>query len=142
MNKLILKIFVFLTAFSVLTACSDDGVKQSSQPEKQTTETKREATEEIFTDITISLDNGKDIVTEKKIAIKDGDILMDVLKDNFTIETSPDGSFITSIEGIEANDKEKKAWMYFVNDEMATVGAKEYKLNSNDKVVFDLQSWE
>lgn len=142
MNKLFLKLFAFLTVFTVLTACSDDGVKQSSQPEKQADQVKTEEKEELFTDITISVDEGKEIVSEKKIVIEQGDILMDVLKDNFSIETSPDGSFITSIEGIEANDKEKKAWMYFVNDEMATVGAKEYKLNSDDKVVFDLQSWE
>ena len=66
--------------------------------------------------------------------------LLDVLKENFAVEES-DG-FITSIEGIEQDVDEKIGWIYFINDEMAMVGAAEYELEANDEVNFDLQEWE
>ncbi|WP_337020155.1 DUF4430 domain-containing protein [Oceanobacillus massiliensis] len=66
--------------------------------------------------------------------------MLDVMEDNFFIER--DGAYITSIERVSASEEDKTAWMYFVNDEMATVGADEYELSPGDKVVFDLQSWE
>ncbi|MDY0396532.1 DUF4430 domain-containing protein [Virgibacillus halophilus] len=77
---------------------------------------------------------------KKKIAVKKGDILMDVLKENFKIEE--DKGFIKSIDGIAPKKGDKKAWMYSVNGKMAKVGATDYKLKPGDEVVFDLQSWE
>ena len=50
---------------------------------------------------------------------------------------------VSSIQSKElSQEDEKKAWMFFVNDEMAEVGAADYELSPGDHVVFDLQSWE
>jgi len=65
---------------------------------------------------------------------------MDVLKENFDVEE--DNGFVTAIDGVEQDVNAQIGWMYFVNDEMAMVGANEYELSPGDVVNFDLQSWE
>ncbi|MCT2537424.1 DUF4430 domain-containing protein [Aquibacillus koreensis] len=91
--------------------------------------------------ITISQDNGAEVIAEEEIVIEEGAILMDVLEENFEVEKSDQG-FITSIEGIAQDDENGKYWMYDVNGEEATVGANDYELNPDDKVVFDLHGME
>src|SRR5699024_8067544 len=90
--------------------------------------------------ITISEDEGEEIISEDEWDIEEGDVLMDVLKDHYDIEE--DEGFIESIEGVSPEEDEEKAWMYFVNDEMAEVGAAEYEVEADDDIVFDLQSYE
>lgn len=67
---------------------------------------------------------------------------MDVLKENFYVETEQDGKFITSIERVAPKEGEEKAWMFTVNGEMANVGASSYELSPGDEVNFDLHSYE
>lgn len=67
---------------------------------------------------------------------------MEVMEKNFQVETDFDGGFITSIDGVAPKDGEQKSWMFTVNGEMPTVGAKEFKLSPGDEVTFDLQAWE
>lgn len=88
----------------------------------------------------ISKDNGEEVIETKTIEIEEGDFVLDVLKANFDVEE--EGGFVTAIEGIEQDVDAKLGWMYFVNDEMAMVGAAEYELKADDQVNFDLQSWE
>src|SRR5699024_1338831 len=90
--------------------------------------------------ITISEDEGEEIISEDDWDIEEGDVLIDVLKDHYDIEE--DEGFIESIEGVSPEEDEEKAWMYFVNDEMAEVGAAEYEVEADDDIVFDLQSYE
>lgn len=137
MKKWLVSIFTVVSTLFLLIGCSNDSVN-TTQEENANQETEEVQEAEIL--VTISKDDGKEILSEKEIQIEENEILMDVMKENFDIEE--DGGFITAIDGVEPEEGEQKAWMYFVNDEMAMVGATEYELEDGDHVVFDLQAWE
>lgn len=137
MKKLFFTIFTALTALFVVVGCSNDAT--STPPKEETSEVTNEDQEQSIV-VTISIDEGAEVITEKEIAIEENAILMDVMKENFDI--GEDDGFIYSIEGIEPEAGEQKAWMFFVNDELGEVGAAQYELSPGDHVVFDLQSWE
>ncbi|MFZ3577063.1 DUF4430 domain-containing protein [Virgibacillus sp. DJP39] len=129
----------------LLGGCNQESGGEQSSPSNEQSQTSESNTsdneqkEEIVT-ISITKKKGEETVTEKEIAIEEGAILYDVMKENFEIED--DAGYITSIEGIKANESEQMAWMFTVNGEMASVGAKELELSLGDTVNFDLQSWE
>ena len=132
---------VLLLSIGLLLGCANDTAEENNSNTRVST---NESSQELAEDevrITISIDHGSEHINEESISIEEGDILLDVLEENFYIE-SDDSGFITSIERVEASDEEKTAWIYTVNGEMATVGAGDYELSPGDEVVFDLQSWE
>lgn len=135
MKKGLSYLLAIILAIGVLAGC---GTTETPETNGSTPET-QEVNEDVIK-VTISKDEGEEILSEKEIAIEEGAILMDVLKENFDIEE--DGGFITSIDGVAPEEGEQVAWMYFVNDEMAMVGAAEYELSPGDEVTFDLQAWE
>ncbi|MFC4022906.1 DUF4430 domain-containing protein [Oceanobacillus longus] len=142
MKKWILQVAVILMTVGLLIGCSsEDNTEQNTSVSTNETSDSEEVAEDSVR-VTISINEGEEFVNEQEIPIEEGDILMDVMEENFYIETDFDGAFITSIERVEASDEEQTAWMFFVNDEMPTVGANEYELSPGDIVVFDLQSWE
>jgi len=133
------KIYIILMSALLIfiPACSTNEDTSSQNNSDEETSQQIEKVEFV-----ISKDKGEEIVEEKDVEIKKDDILLDVLEENFDVETDEDGSFITEIEGIKAENGEQKAWIYSVNDEMGTVGADEYKLQPDDKVELDFQEWE
>ncbi|WP_404452885.1 DUF4430 domain-containing protein [Virgibacillus necropolis] len=142
MSKFKLFFVSLVMIIGVLTGCSETSNDQSN-PSKEQSETSENATsenqEEIVT-ISITKNKGEESIKEMEIPIEDGAILYDVMKENFKIED--DAGYITAIEGIEAKKSEQMAWMFFVNGEMGSVGAKDLELSPGDSVNFDLQSWE
>ncbi|HLR54055.1 MAG TPA: DUF4430 domain-containing protein [Pseudogracilibacillus sp.] len=130
MKHIWMKISTMLIAVALLFGCANNN------------EAENEAEEAIDASIsiTISEDEGEEIISEDDWDIEEGDVLMDVLKDHYDIEE--DEGFIESIEGVSPEKDEEKAWMYFVNDEMAEVGAAEYEVEADDDIIFDLQSYE
>ncbi|NBJ70460.1 MULTISPECIES: DUF4430 domain-containing protein [Clostridia] len=144
MKQWLFRFGAFFIAIALLTGCGNDeagnpDTKTNQSSEKR--EVQKEQAEETVL-ITISKDDGAEYLHEKEIPIEEGAILMNVMEENFYIETEQNGEFITSIERLSAKDGEKKGWIYTVNGEMPNVGAAEYKLKPGDKVVFDFQAWE
>ncbi|WP_156488396.1 DUF4430 domain-containing protein [Fictibacillus phosphorivorans] len=133
MKKLLL---VLTTMIMMLVGCGTSEVKETADQPKQE-ETKKEQVT-----VQITKDNGKEKVTEKKVDITDGATIMDVMQDNFDIETQYDGAFISSIEGIEGNEKDKTSWFFSVNGEEAMKGAKEITLKPGDSLEFDFHKYE
>lgn len=156
MAKFVLRFGALLLVIGLLVGCGDadnseetndtnnieetNGVSNAEETENNVSAEEQEET----VVITISKDDGEEVITDKEIAIEEGDILIDVMEENFDIETEYDGTFITSIDGVAPaeGEEEEKGWVYFVNDEMALVGAAEYELTPGDEVTFDLQAWE
>lgn len=136
MSKLKLFFASLILIAGVLTGCNADSANQQAESNETTASENQEESVTIL----ITKNKGEEIVTEKEIPIEDGAILYDVMKKNF--EINDNAGYITAIEGIEAKESEQMAWMFFVNDEMASVGAKELELSPGDTVNFDLQSWE
>lgn len=137
MKKGLLQMLSLLITIMLLVGCSSTEENQN-QTNDNSNNTEQSAEEKAV--ITISQDEGNTVLTEKEVSFEEGAILMDVLKENFEIEET--GGMITAVDGLEADESEKKAWMYFVNDEMPMVGAAEFELSAGDKVNLDLQSWE
>ncbi|MTW84979.1 DUF4430 domain-containing protein [Virgibacillus dakarensis] len=148
MKKWLLYLVSFVVIGSVLGGCGtgEESSEKAATNDKQTEQQSgdqaaTEKNEEMVT-ITISKDKETEYIDEKKIPIEDGAVLIDVMEDNFAIETDYDGGFITSIEGVAPKKDEQKAWMVFVNGEMTSKGVKDIKLSPGDNVSFDLQAWE
>lgn len=142
MNKWLLRLISSIVAVGLLVGCgaNDQGEVLNNNVEQN--QNNNETTENVEESITIiiSKDNGDEIIQEKEIDIVEGDILLDIMKENLEIEEK-DG-FINAIEGNEQNEKENKYWMYTVNGEFASVGADQFELTPGDEVNFDLQSIE
>ncbi|AXI09373.1 hypothetical protein CUC15_10770 [Oceanobacillus zhaokaii] len=142
MKKWLYPIITLFMVVGLLIGCSSEESENNNTTVSTNNTSQSEEVAEDSVRITVSINDGEEFVDEKEIVIEEGDILMDVMEKNFYIETEFDGTFITSIERVAASEEDKTAWMFFVNDEMATVGAAEYELTPGDKIVFDLQSWE
>ncbi|WEG74184.1 DUF4430 domain-containing protein [Vagococcus intermedius] len=106
----------------------------SSAPKTEQKATKSDKEEGKFK-ITLNEDDKE--ITSKELSFKEGDFLQDVMENEFDI--LEENGMISAIDGHEKNDKEQKYWLYEVNGEQPTVGAKEYKLKDGDKIVFDLK---
>lgn len=129
---------------SILSGCgsSEDTNEEPTDNSSQTEESEGSSeAEENEIVITISQNEGEEILEEKTVAIEDGAILMEVMEENFDLETEFDGEFIAKIDGVGPEDGEEVAWMYNVNGQTPSVGASEYELEAGDEVVFDLQPW-
>src|SRR5690625_1392714 len=146
MRKWMLKLGSILVVISLLFGCAsednnnNDQVTTNNNQEEASENNSETSQNEDLVSITISMDNGEEVIEEKEVPIEDGAILMDVLKEHFNIEE--DSGFIQSIEGESQDEDEGKYWLYTVNGEDAMVGANEYELTHGDEVVFDLHSVE
>lgn len=145
MNKWILRFGAIAAVLLLLAACgADEGNEEDAGSEDAGSEqTEGNGVSEQNEDtvlITISIDEGKEYVDEKEIPIEEGEILMDVMKENFYVEEE-DG-FITSIERVSADEGEEKGWIFFIDGEMAMVGAEDYELSPGEEITFDFQEWE
>jgi ABC-type enterochelin transport system substrate-binding protein len=133
MKKLIL---VFAALMMLMAGCGTSETKKVSDQPKTEENKKEQVT------VQITKDNGKEKVAEKKVAITEETTIMDVMKDNFKIETQFDDSFISSIEGIAGSEQDKTSWFFSVNGEEAMKGAKEITLKPGDTVEFDFHKYE
>ncbi|MCR4924228.1 MAG: DUF4430 domain-containing protein [Lachnospiraceae bacterium] len=71
--------------------------------------------------------------------------LMDELKqEDFTYEGSSEefGTYITSVNGVNANEGEKTAWMIYVNGEYGMYGVDAQSVNDGDHFELRLEKYE
>ena len=98
--------------------------------------------------ITVSVKN-KDVVQNYDVQIKDGDVLIDLLNKlatsnqgfSFAVKDSTYGSFLTTVNGVEALDAKREFWQFNINGSSATEGIGTYKVKSGDKIEFVLASY-
>lgn len=114
-----------------MTGCTTIG---SSKEENQQSKTEQKQQKQQTVTVIIQEDSKQ--LSKKSIPFKNGETLLTILKENFTLEEEQ--GFITSIDG-RAQDKQKqKYWTFTINGKSATKGAKEIKLKQNQLIVFDL----
>ncbi|MEH7224236.1 DUF4430 domain-containing protein [Bacillus sp. JJ1566] len=140
------KLIVALLSLGLLFGCSNDKSTNDNSNNNNSNASgtvNKEEKAEIVT-VVISKNNGEEIIEEKEIEIEAGKevTVMDVMQENFEIETQFDGAFVASINGVAGSEADKTSWFYSVNGEEAMVGANEYKLEPEDKIEFDLHKWE
>ncbi len=72
-----------------------------------------------------------------------GTTALEALEENFEIVKKGEGenAFITAIKGIEASEKDKTFWAFYVNGKQAEVGAGSYLINNNDNIEWKLETY-
>ncbi|WP_068671979.1 DUF4430 domain-containing protein [Oceanobacillus sp. Castelsardo] len=131
--SIILVTFFILFIFS---GCSESNENENNVTTKTSNSTHSEEVAEDFVRITVSKNNGTEFLTEEEISIESGENLLELMQNNFYTEQV--NGQITSIERQKANEKENLLWVITVNDEPLTVMPAEYKVQSGDKIIFDL----
>ncbi|SHK28968.1 DUF4430 domain-containing protein [Paramaledivibacter caminithermalis] len=106
----------------------------------------KSASENGVVNVVVSKDFGKEKLEDKNIDILDDVSVMEVMEENFDIETAYGGGFINAINGLKSGftgvkDKRKTDWFYYVNGILAGVGAREYHLKPDDIVIWDYHDW-
>ncbi|HLR65085.1 MAG TPA: DUF4430 domain-containing protein [Pseudogracilibacillus sp.] len=141
MQKRLIQLLTIFSIVLMIVGCSNNN-ELTNNNTNNTNNVENVENEEGQIEVLISItkEEGEEEISTKEVKVEEGAILMDVLEDNFEIEE--ENGLITSIDGVEADDSEQIAWMYFVNGDFASVGANEYELQAGDDVNFDLQSWE
>jgi hypothetical protein len=127
-------IFVTFIILIILAGCSEDN--DNNVTAKTSNSTHSEEVAEDLVRITVSKNNGTEFFTEEEISIKGGEDLLELMQNNFYTE-HVEGQ-ITSIERQKAIEEENLLWVITVNDEPLTVNPTEYKVQSGDKIIFDL----
>lgn len=124
MKRLPLSMLALLATLS-LVACtpkantSTSSAAQSSQEARKTLE------------LTVLTEAG---LTSKTVAFKEGQSVMDLLKENF--EVKEDNGLVTAIDGLEQQPAKKIYWMYEVNGSLADKGAADFYPEAGDTIKF------
>lgn len=102
--------------------------------------TNKSNTEEFDVIVSLTKDHGATILEEKTITTERDNNLMGIMEENFEIKE--ENGFIQSINGLATDLDAETGWIYYVNNEMAIVGANDLELSEGDHVRFDYQVWE
>ncbi|MCT8138836.1 DUF4430 domain-containing protein [Anaerobacillus sp. CMMVII] len=124
MRKLLFLVTIF---FALLTVGCSNEVKQES------------STSAANAQIILVVDEESEVF---EVEFVEGLSLMEIMKENFDVETAFEDSFIIGINGLLADDSAKMGWMYTINGEFAMKGANEYTPEDGDTVEFKYESWE
>jgi hypothetical protein len=122
-----------VAAALVLGACG--GNDDSAADGQATTRADEQA------EVLVTQDCGKTIVLDTK-EVPPGRTALQALDQVADIETDDAGKFVTAIEGVEQDTDKQLAWLFYVNGEMAEVGAAEVKLKAGDVEWWDLHNWD
>src|SRR5690625_7418944 len=88
-------LFTLFTVLVLVVGCGNNSNEPTQNSE--TNEEVNDAEEEVVF-VTISKDEGEEVLSEKEIEIEENDILMEVMQENFEIEEEE--GFITTIDGV------------------------------------------
>lgn len=77
---------------------------------------------------------------DKEIEISDGAILMEILKEHFTVDEK-DG-FINGVGKISVDEKNKEFLAIYINGETAMKGANDLEVMNGDLVELIVETWE
>ncbi len=96
--------------------------------------------------VTVCRDFGKESLKDEGIEIREGSSAMEALREVAEVETAYGGGFIQAVDGIASQYQggagRKMDWFFYVNGQMAEVGAGAYELREGDWLVFDFHAWE
>ncbi len=98
-------------------------------------------------EIIVSRNFGKEIISENNFEVPDGAVLLDIMEDNFQVETAYGGSFINSIDGLQSGftakkNGEKLDWFFYVNGILSQIGSGDYEMKPDDCIIWDYHDWD
>lgn len=117
-----------------LTGCSGNETNESAKEKASVEENAQEEQH-----IVVKIQDGDKVIAEKEIEIEEGNNLLNIMKEHFSIEEKD--KFITSIEGVSQNEEEGKYWIFEINGEPVMEGAHLTEVKNNDEVVWELKQF-
>ncbi len=99
--------------------------------------------------VTVTRDFGNELLRDQWVELREGADAMQALQELADVETAYGGGFVESIDGLASRygkgfggASEKIDWFFYVNGQMAHVGATAYRLKPGDWVIFDYHRWD
>ena len=145
-KHLLRKLFLLMSTGFVLSACGTETAETPEETEEpdvadveETEDGAEEETtaDEITTDFDIIIDGESVADLSEEVTVPEGTYLLDAMEDTYDIEE--EGGFISAIEGHEQDEEEGLYWLYYINDEMPSVGAADYELEDGDQIEWSLE---
>lgn len=103
---------------------------------------------EVEVRVTVTRDFGSIILKDERVRLEEGGSAMEALRKAAEVETAYGGGFIKGIDGLRSlydaglGRGEKVDWFFYVNGNLADVGADSYQARGGDWLIFDYHSWE
>lgn len=96
--------------------------------------------------ITVCRDFGSEILKDVRLEVRNDSSAMRALQEVAEVETAYGGGFIKAVDGLASRfgdiSQDKMDWFFYVNGQMADVGAGAYSVQEGDWLIFDYHSWE
>lgn len=119
-------------------------VEESEEAAEEETDDATEEAETTADEVTVDFDiliDGEAVADlSEEITVPEGTYLLDAMEDTYELEE--DGGFISAIEGYEQDEDAGRYWLYYINDEMPSVGAADYELEEGDQIEWRLEDSE
>ena len=138
------KLFLLLSTGLVLVGCSPDtreapeGTETPVVEDVDGADANSSEEEQVSADILISIDGETLADLSKEITVPEGTYLLDVMEAEYDIVDEGAG-FVSSINGNEHDMDAERYWLFYVNDEMASVGAADYEIEEGDVIEWKLE---
>lgn len=138
------KLFLLLSTGLVLVGCSPDTSEAPEGTETPVVEdvdgadANSSEEEQVSADILISIDGETLADLNKEITVPEGTYLLDVMEAEYDIVDEGAG-FLSSINGNEHDMDAERYWLFYVNDDMASVGAADYEIEEGDVIEWKLE---
>ena len=129
----------FILAVFTVSALSSCGKKNENEHTKTGTLTVdcTRVSAELDSEI-LSAESDGYILRDKEVGFDEGDTVEDVLKDTLTsdrIAFDISDGYVSGIGGVNTGDfGELSGWLYYVNDEIPSVGVGEYELSGGEDI--------
>ncbi|MEW6553472.1 MAG: DUF4430 domain-containing protein [Actinomycetota bacterium] len=105
-----------------------------------------EGQESVVVRLSITRDFGGEVLRDEDVEVREGSSAMQALQKAAEVETSYGGGFIRAVDGLvsgyDGEGSSKTDWFYYVNGQMAEVGAGDFEVRDGDWLIFDYHSWE
>lgn len=132
------KLFLLLSAGLILAGCNTD---TTEAPEETDTVENVQGVEEVSATFEVEIDEETLEELSQEVTVPEGTTVLEVMNENYDIVDAGSG-FISSIEGYEQDVDAERYWMFYVNDEMPTVGAADYEIEEGDHIEWRLEDSE
>lgn len=140
-KKLYGRLATLLFSGVLLVGCGNQAAEAPAETEVEETESVEVVTDEKIINVAVYVDGESVEDLEKEVVVEEEQSVLEIMDEYYDISGVDEG-FISSIEGYEQDDSEGLYWIYYVNEEMAEVGAADYIPELADEIQWKLEKFE
>lgn len=140
-KKLFGRLATLLFSGVLLVGCGNQAAEAPVETEAEETENVEVVADEKVVNVAVYVDGESVEDLEQEIVVEEEQSVLEIMDEYYDIDGAEEG-FISAIEGYEQDDAEGLYWMYYVNEEMAPVGAADYIPEESDAIEWKLEKFE